>query len=232
MSLYDNIRKPWAAWEMTMEAHDPVNHRTLDMSGNGRHLQLGDGAGGSEPTKLTQTRGYRNPSGGSNYLRGVGIQGWASATLSIELMLGFIREPTADCAIIDSFDVADVLYPFSLWYSNTNSRYEFWAGGAAAAQRMDIPGSACRGVFHIVASCNGATRAQLSVDGLVLDTATTPLTPNVPTADVDWRLFQQDDGTDAAEGLDIYFCRVYDAAVTRTEARELARRARRELTLI
>ncbi len=41
-----------AIYMMRMQDHDPTNNRTLDGTGNGYHLTLGDGAGSDEPTKL------------------------------------------------------------------------------------------------------------------------------------------------------------------------------------
>jgi hypothetical protein len=52
-----------------MECHDPTGHRALDLSGNGNHVTLGDGAGTGEPTKLPE-HGY-SFDGVDDYLDGL-----------------------------------------------------------------------------------------------------------------------------------------------------------------
>ena len=47
-----------AIWQFRIADHDPTNHRTLDSTGHGNHLTLGDGAGTGEPTKLAHRDGY------------------------------------------------------------------------------------------------------------------------------------------------------------------------------
>jgi hypothetical protein len=79
---------------MTAECHDPVNNRTLDVSGNGLHFRFGDGATANTfPTKLA-TRGY-SFNGTTNYLEALANQTnpitegtWAIAALKTSV-LGF-----------------------------------------------------------------------------------------------------------------------------------------------
>lgn len=54
---YQNEAKIWLP--MTSECHDPVNVRTLDVSGNNLHYRFGDGVtAGTFPSKLSGRRGY------------------------------------------------------------------------------------------------------------------------------------------------------------------------------
>lgn len=62
---YQNEAKLWLP--MTAACHDPVNVRTLDVSGNGLHYRFGDGATANTfPTKLS-ARGY-SFDGANDYL--------------------------------------------------------------------------------------------------------------------------------------------------------------------
>lgn len=63
-----NYQNEAALWlPMTAECHDPVNLRTLDVSGNGLHYRFGDGATvATFPTKLS-ARGY-SFDGSNDYL--------------------------------------------------------------------------------------------------------------------------------------------------------------------
>jgi len=57
-STFDYLDGATAVYQMRTEDHDAGNHQTLDSTGNGNHLTLGDGAGTGEPTKITSKDGY------------------------------------------------------------------------------------------------------------------------------------------------------------------------------
>lgn len=58
-STYDYMNDTVVDLPMSLETHDPVNNRTLDVSGNGLHGTLGAGDGGvTTPTKNSDRCGY------------------------------------------------------------------------------------------------------------------------------------------------------------------------------
>lgn len=222
-SLYDAIRKPWAAWEMTMEGHDPTNFRCLDFSGNGRHLTLGNGAGANEPTKLTQKRGYRND-GGNPYLRIPGALAWTSNAITLEMIV-IANSGNATRELFSFRDAANTA-AFTLL---TTAGVRFYSGGTANANSALMPYSNTKnGVMHVVGRYNG-TNTSVWVDGRKGTDATTPLSPAASIAQGPV-LFQAYSigGVQLLPG-DIYLCRIWDVALTDIQIQELHRRAKREL---
>lgn len=220
-SLFDNIRKPWAAWEMTMEAHDPVNNLTLDMSGNGRHLTFGDGSTPATfPTKLTAKRGYQNA---SNQYFQLGSNAWSSNRITVEVLMQCYTRDTSGY-IFDfrngTTSQCNIGYTSGEWYFNSGPI-------AAAAKATKAYAYPQKGITQIVGRYNG-TATDLFLEGSLIASAATPAAPEAGAA-ASGRVFQSYAGATQYNGMYSYLLRLWDLALTDTEIQELSRKAKEEL---
>ena len=225
-SLYDQIRKPWAAWEMTMEGHDPTNNRVLDFSGNGRHLTLGDGAGSNEPTKLVQKRGYR-PTAVTDKLTQDATTQWTSGFITVETL--FRASNTGSADIIELWGAGGVGFIFYLF----GGALRFYSGGVAGANNASMPIAGQAGnspIIHAVGRYDGVNTS-IFINGQKGTDAGVPLPPNTSNPAEPLRIFSRYDNSEQFNG-DAYLCRIWDVALTDVQIRELSRRAKQELTRI
>ena len=205
-----------------MEAHDPSNNRTLDLSGNGRHLTLGNGGGGSVPTKLGATRGYYNSA--SNYLNRTG-DSWSSNRITVEVMFQTPNLVGGSAPYVAQMYNASGVQFVIIWAAGN---YRFYTGGTSAnnASFMSMT-RVPAGVVHIVGSYDGTSTVGFLNGGRGAN-AITPLAP-VATASATVRCYQIYTGGGSILRGALYFLRVWDVALTDTEIQELYRKAKEEL---
>ena len=206
-----------------MEAHDPTNNRTLDLSGNGRHLTFGDGATANTfPTKMGTKRGYHNVSA-TSYLNNSNLV-WSSSRFTSEILcMPYTRDTSGYL-----FDLRNVgSTQFLLGYSSATS-FRLYSGGIAGgntAIRTIVSNQ--NGVMHYVGRYDGVN-TQLFENGKVVAAAVTPLAPQAgnPTT---LKVFTLYDGSTAYLRFIVYYLRFWDVPLTAIEIEELYRKAKEEL---
>lgn len=196
--------------------------RTLDVSGNGRHLTLGDGAGSNEPTKLVQQRGYYAV--GATAYMGIASQAWSSNRVTFETLIAtpnnvgtyFIGFGTNNTSIVCALTIT-ATGCFAYTGARTNITF-------AARTFVKAP----RPISHLVGRYDG-TNTHIFHNGVLVGSASAPTAPAAGTHVL--RLFQAENGGAGITG-NMYLCRIWDVALTDIEIQELARRAKRELNFI
>ena len=203
-----------------MEGHDPTNFRVLDLSGNGRHLTIGDGAGSSEPTKLTAKRGYQNEA--DSYLQ-LGSNAWTSNRITVEVLLqGYQKDLSGYVLDFRNGSTSQCIL------GHTGGAWFFSSGLAVPAARAEIAvPNPQGGVTHLVGRHNG-TATDLFMTGRLVGTAATPTPPEIDAA-ASGRVFQSYAGATLYRGMYAYLIRLWDAALSDEEIRELNRKAKKEL---
>jgi hypothetical protein len=216
---------------MTMEAHDPTNNRTLDLSGNGRHLTLGDGStAGTFPTKLVDKRGYKMDIGNTDYFRIPGSAvPWTSNRVTFEAYVTTVTNDTGGYYIYFGQGTSTAT-PIVITLNYTAGNIKFYSGLLSstvyAAQYAVSQGNTVqRG--HIVGRYNGTT-TDLFFNGNIVATAATPTAPSASASNLlilgarwDITSYQVDTFWHAA--------RLWEVALTDTEIQELYRKAKEEL---
>lgn len=209
-----------------MAGHDPSNNRVLDLSGNGRHLTLGNGAGANEPTKLTDKRGYRTVAEGDR-MELAGFTQWTAGTITVEALIGgnikSIFSGAAD--VVGLFGAGACNFIINL----SGTQVVFFSGGTAGGNIATLPVSSLIDslpVMHVVGRHDG-TNTNVWVNGGKSANAGTPLAPNSGNTGSALRLFSRYNNTRACGS--IFVSRIWDRPLSDIEIQELNRRAKREL---
>jgi len=197
--------------------------RVLDVSGNGRHLTIGDGAGSNEPTKLVQKRGYRNA--GTNYLNN-GSLTWSSNRITVEALIQLYQRDAAGY-LLDMRDTSGT--PIQAVIIYTAGALYVYIGGAVVGNSAKYTINPQMGITHVVGRYNGTT-TELFINGQSVDSALTPVAPGAGSTGID--IFRRRLTGIEYAGCDMHLCRIWDVALTDVQIRELSRRAKQELTRI
>ena len=228
-SLYENLRRPWASWPMDMKNHDPTNYLVRDASGNGRHLTIGDGAGGGAPRKLTGRSGYSGGRYNGGYLTRAN-ETWASSVITMEIMLD-VQAP--DLGYMFSFEDPSqvdgtVVGIFFVYKTGMYLRFATNATNIAQAATWTL--NPVIPVTHLVGRYDGSN-TDLFVNGKLIEQAPTPL-PVYNGNGLEISLFSRSlVGTDIRQS-NIYSAAIWDVALTNIEIQELSNRAHRKLAQI
>lgn len=144
---------------MGMAEHDMTNVQTLDRSGNGKNMQLGDGTTASTyPTKTT-TRGYTFD-GSNDYMTrstNLGISDYP-----FTMLVWVNTTETSEDAVIDLADASEGDVNYALTINSGNGVvYARNGGGAERAGNLNVIG----GWYHIVGVFASATSRKCYING-------------------------------------------------------------------
>lgn len=214
-----------------MEAHDPVNNRTLDLSGNNRHLTFGNGATVSTfPIKRPNDRGYAvaTVSSSVRYFERPGFQEWAAPELTVECLC-MAYPKTSGWPVELGTGAAPLTHSFGFACSGSLSGRNDFYTGPLTSRYFENTGRTPQGVMHMVGQRNDTTSSgSLTVNGRksVLVTGA-PGNAQINTG-VDFIVGSSRTLGSPYRGW-IFLVRLWDIALSDVEIQELYRKAREEL---
>ena len=212
-STYNYRNKAILDFPMGMAQHDPTNVRCLDVSGNGKHAQFGDGSTPTTyPTKLSK-RGY---SGAGDYMiTDSGIVSSTPATITMvivtrgsslttdQMPFGFEANGGADIGGLFQFKDDEMI---------------FYCGsaGATASSKTAINFAS----LNVSVGVNDGTNTNVYVNGTKGANATSPIATNA-SSDSYASIFNRQGSISGGLAGDMLCCIVFDFGLTPLQIQDL-----------